>query len=41
MKNICLVVITRGVFESVKDLEKKLMHNICRYNNAPKTVKWK
>jgi hypothetical protein len=25
MKNICLVVITRGVFESVKDLEKKLL----------------
>jgi transposase len=34
-------VITRGVFHSVKDLEKKLMRYIRLYNNAPKTVKWK
>jgi transposase len=34
-------VIARGVFSSVKDLEKKLMRYIRSYNNAPKTVKWK
>ncbi|HEX2931172.1 MAG TPA: IS630 family transposase [Candidatus Binatia bacterium] len=34
-------VIARGVFSSVKDLEKKLMRYIRLYNNAPKTVKWK
>jgi transposase len=34
-------VIARGVFTSVKDLEKKLMRYIRLYNNAPKTVKWK
>ena len=34
-------VIARGVFKSVKDLEKKLMRYIRLYNTAPKTVKWK
>jgi transposase len=34
-------VIARGVFSSVKDLEKKLMRYIRLYNNAPKSVKWK
>jgi transposase len=34
-------VIARGVFTSVKDLEKKLLRYIRLYNNAPKTVKWK
>jgi hypothetical protein len=34
-------VIARGVFSSVKDLEKKLMRYIRLYNNASKTVKWK
>jgi transposase len=34
-------VIARGVFTSVKDLEKKLMRYIRYYNKAPKTVKWK
>lgn len=34
-------VIARGVFSSVKNLEKKLMRYIRLYNNAPKTVKWK
>jgi transposase len=34
-------VIARGMFTSVKDLEKKLMRYIRLYNNAPKTMKWK
>ena len=34
-------VIARGVFTSVKDLEKKLMRYIRLYNKAPKTVKWR
>ena len=34
-------VIARGVFNSVKDLEKKLMRYIRLYNNKPKSVKWK
>lgn len=34
-------IITRGVFCSVKNLEKKLMRYIRLYNKAPKTVKWK
>jgi transposase len=34
-------VIARGVFTSVKDLEKKLMRYIRLYNTAPKTVKWR
>jgi transposase len=34
-------VIVRGVFTSVKDLEKKIMRYIRQYNKTPKTVKWK
>lgn len=34
-------VIARGVFTSVKDLERKLMRYIRHYNKAPRTVKWK
>ena len=34
-------VITRGVFTSVKDLDKKIMRYIRQYNQKPKTVKWK
>ena len=34
-------VIARGVFRSVKDLDKKLMRYIRHYNKAPKIVKWK
>jgi transposase len=34
-------VITRGVFTSVPDLKRKLMHYIREYNKQPKTVKWK
>jgi transposase len=34
-------VIARGIFPSVKDLEKKLMRYIRHYNKAPKIVKWK
>src|SRR5215471_18506868 len=34
-------VIARGVFTSVPDLRRKLMHYIRHYNNAPKTVKWR
>lgn len=34
-------VIARGVFTSVKDLDKKLMRYIRHYNKAPKIVKWK
>jgi len=34
-------VIARGVFSSVKDLKKKLIHYIRQYNKNPKTVKWK
>jgi transposase len=34
-------VIARGIFTSVPDLRKKLMHYIRRYNQAPKAVKWK
>ena len=34
-------VIVRGVFTSVKDLEKKIMRYIRQYNKKPKTVKWK
>jgi len=33
-------VIARGIFTSVADLKRKLMHYIRRYNNAPKPVKW-
>src|SRR5580700_276768 len=34
-------VIARGVFSSLPDLKRKLMHYIRQYNKAPKTVKWK
>lgn len=34
-------VIARGVFTSLKDLDKKLMRYIRQYNQKPKTVKWK
>jgi len=34
-------VIALGVFTSVPDLKRKLMRYIRRYNEAPKTVKWK
>jgi transposase len=33
-------VIARGVFTSVKDLARKLMRYIHRYNRAPKPIKW-
>lgn len=34
-------VIARGIFTSVKDLRKKLMRYILRYNEDPKPIKWK
>jgi len=34
-------VIARGVFTSVKDLARKLMRYIKRYNQHPKPIKWK
>ena len=34
-------VIARGVFTSVPDLRRKLMHYIRQYNKAPKTIKWR
>lgn len=34
-------VITRGVFSSIKDLDKKLMRYIRQYNKNPKPLKWK
>src|ERR1700709_1734462 len=34
-------VIARGVFTSVPDLKRKLMHYIRKYNEQPKSVKWK
>jgi len=33
-------VISRGIFTSVKDLDKKLMRYIRRYNTNPKPLKW-
>ena len=33
-------VITRGVFTSIKDFDKKLMHYIRQYNKDPKPLKW-
>lgn len=33
-------VIARGIFTSVKDLDRKLMRYIRQYNKAPKPVKW-
>ncbi|EHP41278.1 putative transposase [Cupriavidus basilensis OR16] len=34
-------VIARGVFTSVPDLNRKLMRYIRKYNEQPKSVKWK
>jgi transposase len=34
-------VIARGIFDSVKDLDKKLMRYIRQYNKDPKPMKWK
>jgi transposase len=34
-------VISRGIFISVKDLDKKLMRYIREHNNDPKPIKWK
>src|SRR5271169_5561652 len=34
-------VIARGIFDSVKDLDKKLMRYIRQYNKDPKPLKWK
>src|ERR1700710_1403092 len=34
-------VIARGVFTSVPDPKRKLMHYIRKYNEQPKSVKWK
>jgi transposase len=34
-------VITRGVFTSTKDLDKKIMRYIRKYNESPKPIKWK
>ncbi|KAB7578990.1 IS630 family transposase, partial [Verminephrobacter sp. Larva24] len=34
-------VIARGVFTSVPDLKRKRMRYIRKYNEQPKSVKWK
>ena len=34
-------VITRGIFTSPKDLDKKLMRYIRQYNKDPRPLKWK
>ena len=34
-------VISRGIFTSLKDLDKKLMRYIRQHNKAPKPLKWK
>lgn len=34
-------VISRGIFTSTKDLDKKLMRYIRQYNKNPKPIKWK
>ncbi|MCU0920059.1 MAG: transposase, partial [Burkholderiaceae bacterium] len=34
-------VISRGIFTSVKDLDKKLLRYIRQYNKDPKPLKWK
>ena len=34
-------VISRGIFTSVKDLDKKLMRYIRQHNKDPKPIKWK
>lgn len=33
-------VIARGVFTSVPDLRRKLMHYIRRYSNTPRPIRW-
>lgn len=33
-------IITRGVFTSIKDLDKMLMRYIRQYNKDPKPLKW-
>jgi hypothetical protein len=32
---------SRGIFTSVKELDKKLLHYIRHHNKDPKPVKWK
>lgn len=34
-------LIHRGIFTSVKDLDRKIMKYICEYNETPRPVKWK
>jgi hypothetical protein len=34
-------VISRGIFNSVKDLDRKLMRYIREHNRHPKPIKWK
>lgn len=34
-------VISRGIFASVKDLDKKIMRYIRAHNKDPKPIKWK
>ena len=34
-------IIARGIFTSVKDLDKKLMRYILQYNKNPRPLKWK
>jgi transposase len=34
-------VISRGIFTSLKDLDKKLMRYIRAHNKDPKPIKWK
>ena len=33
-------LIARGIFTSVRDLARKLMRYVRRYNKAPKPIKW-
>jgi hypothetical protein len=33
-------VIARGIFTSVKDLARKILRYIRRYNDNPKPIKW-
>lgn len=34
-------IIARGIFTSIKDLDKKLMRYIRQYNKNPSPLKWK
>ena len=34
-------IIARGIFTSIKDLDKKLMRYIRQYNKNPRPLKWK